>query len=93
MTLKAVYEHSFNRNAFNFCSGAFGKSNKELLCVQSVDGTLFFLENESFLFKVQLPDFVIPGPFVYASAIDFGLSSFTDSGFVSVSEATTEDSS
>ena len=66
MTLKAVYEHSFNRNAFNFCSGAFGKSNKELLCVQSVDGTLFFLENESFLFKVQLPDFVIPGPFVYA---------------------------
>ena len=70
MTLKQVYEHQFNRNAFNFCSGAFGKSNKELLCVQSVDGTLFFLESESFLFKVQLPDFVIPGPFVYASAID-----------------------
>ena len=41
---KVLYEHSFDRNAFNFISGNFGKSTTPNLCVQSVDGALFFYE-------------------------------------------------
>lgn len=42
--LNKVYEHEFNRNAYNFTSGAFGGSHKEVICVQSVDGALFFFK-------------------------------------------------
>jgi len=49
-TLNVLYEHEFDRNAFNFVSGTFGKGTKEIVCVQSVDGALFFLEHETFLF-------------------------------------------
>ena len=31
--LKLLYEHEFDRNAYNFISGTFGKSTKEILCV------------------------------------------------------------
>ena len=49
--MKTLYEHDFDRNAYNFISGPFGKnSQKEIICVQSVDGALFFLEHETCLF-------------------------------------------
>jgi hypothetical protein len=33
-TMKTLYEHDFDRNAYNFISGPFGKStNKEIICV------------------------------------------------------------
>ena len=38
--------------------------------IQSVDGALFFYEYDKVLFQVQLPDFLIPGPFLLASNID-----------------------
>ena len=37
---RVLHEHAFDRNAFNFVSGSFGKSAKTILCVQSVDGML-----------------------------------------------------
>ena len=39
-----LHEHNFDRNAFNFVSGNFGKGPKCIICVQSVDGALFFYE-------------------------------------------------
>jgi len=69
-TLKSVHDHEFDRNAFNFCSGHFGHSPREVICVQSVDGALFFLDHETFLTQIQLPDFLIPGPLTYAETID-----------------------
>ncbi len=65
-----IYEHSFDRNAFNLISGNFGKSSKTQICVQSVDGALFFFDQEVLLFQIQLPDFLIPGPFTYSATLD-----------------------
>ena len=33
-------------------------------------GALFFYESEVMLFQIQLPDFLIPGPLIYAETID-----------------------
>jgi Bardet-Biedl syndrome 9 protein len=38
--------------------------------VQSVDGALFFIDQETFLFQIQLPDFLIPGPLCYLEKSD-----------------------
>lgn len=51
-------------------SGKFGNGSKQIICVQSVDGALFFMEHDVLLFQIQLPDFLIPGPLIFASAID-----------------------
>ena len=47
---RVLHEHSFDRNAFNFVTGNFGKNAKTVICVQSVDGALFFYEHEAMLF-------------------------------------------
>lgn len=69
-SFRVLYEHQFDRNAFNLTYGTFGRSLKQIICVQSVDGALFFYEHEVMLFQIQLPDFLIPGPLIYATAID-----------------------
>jgi PTHB1 N-terminus len=51
-------------------SGNFGNGTKTIICVQSVDGALFFYEAETMIFQIQLPDFLLPGPMIYASSID-----------------------
>jgi|TARA_B110001450_G_C17517196_1_gene438980 hypothetical protein len=35
--------------------------------VQSVDGALIFIDDESILFKIQLPDYLVPGPMLYSA--------------------------
>jgi hypothetical protein len=35
-----------------------------------VDGALFFFEHDVLLFQIQLPDFLIPGPFTYSATLD-----------------------
>lgn len=65
-----LYEHQFDRNAFNLVSGNFGKSSKTQICVQSVDGALFFFEHDTLMFQIQLPDFLIPGPLLYSPNLD-----------------------
>lgn len=47
-----LYEHQFDRNAFNLVSGNFGKSSKTQICVQSVDGALFFFEHDTLMFQI-----------------------------------------
>ena len=42
--------------------GDFGPNKQSVVVVQSVDGALFFLHQETQLFKVQLSNFLIPGP-------------------------------
>lgn len=41
---KEIYSHEFKRNCYNFVVGAFG--GKPTVCVQSVDGALFFMRQE-----------------------------------------------
>jgi hypothetical protein len=38
---KEIYTHDFKRNLYNFVVGEFG--GKHTICVQSVDGALFFI--------------------------------------------------
>lgn len=42
-----VYQFSFQRNAFNFVIGDFGPNRSSVVVVQSVDGALFVLHQET----------------------------------------------
>uniref|UniRef100_A0A0B7AJ40 PTHB1 N-terminal domain-containing protein n=2 Tax=Arion vulgaris TaxID=1028688 RepID=A0A0B7AJ40_9EUPU len=69
--LTLLYEHILQRTAFNFCYGAFGGiQGKDFLCVQSMDGTVFIFEQESFAFSCFLPGALLPGPIKYISRHD-----------------------
>uniref|UniRef100_T1JN84 PTHB1 N-terminal domain-containing protein n=1 Tax=Strigamia maritima TaxID=126957 RepID=T1JN84_STRMM len=64
--LSLLYEHNFNRSAYCFESGPFGKiPGKDFICVQSLDGTLSFFEHDSYSFCRFLPGFLLPGPLLY----------------------------
>jgi Bardet-Biedl syndrome 9 protein len=72
-SLKLCYEHKLQRNAFNFTFGAFGSYNgqgRHFICIQSSDGALGFYEHEVYVFAVQLPGFLTPGPITYNSVND-----------------------
>jgi len=60
---KEVYIHEFKRNCFNFSVGLC--AGKTSICVQSVDGALFFVRQEQQIFQIQLPNYLIPGPLVH----------------------------
>jgi Bardet-Biedl syndrome 9 protein len=78
-----VYEHKLKRHSFNMCCGPFGhgpsetkkegsttKRNRRFICVQSLDGTLSFFEQELFTFCRYLPGFLLPGQLAYAPSWD-----------------------
>ena len=68
---QVVYEHNIERPCFNMCMGTFGALHgRDSIAVQSIDGVLFVFEQESFSFKRQLPDFLVPGPIAYNPKTD-----------------------
>lgn len=40
-------------------------TGKDFICIQALDGTLSFFEQESFAFSRFLPNYLLPGPFGY----------------------------
>ncbi|XP_065833993.1 protein PTHB1-like [Oscarella lobularis] len=83
-TLAMMYQHGMERTACNMTSGPFGEiKGKDFICVQSMDGFLYFFEQESFAFGRFLPNFLLPGPILYVSRTD---------SFVTCSSAKTVDS-
>ncbi|KAH3756623.1 protein PTHB1 [Pelomyxa schiedti] len=69
--LKKQYEHQLEHAAFNFVCGPFGGiPDKDLFCVQSLDGVLSFFEQDSFSFQRYLTNFLVPGPICYVSQTD-----------------------
>lgn len=69
--LSLAYEHNLQRHAYNFAIGPFGGiQGKDLICVQSLDGTLIFFEQESFAFSRFLPNSFLPGPLIYVKKTD-----------------------
>lgn len=69
--LRLAYEHNLKRSAFNFCCGPFGGvKGKDFICIQSIDGTLNILEQESFAFSRFLPGALLPGPLCYVGKMD-----------------------
>ncbi|CUI14745.1 Hypothetical protein, putative [Bodo saltans] len=77
-------EHRFEHTAYNFTFGSFGNnasSDQELICVQSMDGQLSFLDHNKILFQRFLPSshFLTPGAIGYIAKMDavlIGSSSF-----------------
>lgn len=72
-SLRVIHELKLQRNAFNFAFGKFGSYSNEgrdFICIQSSDGALGFYEQETYLFAVQLPSFLMPGPLIYCSSVD-----------------------
>lgn len=65
-----VYRHELDRNSFNFTQGYFGKAHHEMICVQSVDGMLTIVNQDSIQLQVTLPDFYLPGPLIFAKHSD-----------------------
>ena len=45
-------------------------SDKDYICVQSMDGMLSFYEQDSFAFARFIPQFLIPGPLCYVTSTD-----------------------
>jgi Bardet-Biedl syndrome 9 protein len=68
---EAYKPHVLPRSAFNMCHGSFGGVHgKEFICVQSLDGQLFVLEQDNFAFTRYLADFLLPGPLCYVPHTD-----------------------
>ncbi|ESO84549.1 hypothetical protein LOTGIDRAFT_222053 [Lottia gigantea] len=69
--IQLLYEHNLQRTTYNFCYGPFGGvKGKDFICVQSMDGTVSFFEQESFAFCRFLPGALLPGPISYIPRLD-----------------------
>lgn len=70
-SLVSVIKHTFTRRAFNVTCGPFGSSkSRDLICIQALDGTLSFFDQDTFLFMCLFDDIIIPGPVCYAANSD-----------------------
>lgn len=65
---KDIYTHDFRRNLYNFTIGNFG--GKPTICVQSVDGALFFVRHDKQICQIQLPNFLVPSVIAYLPNAD-----------------------
>ncbi|XP_077543621.1 Bardet-Biedl syndrome 9 [Haemaphysalis longicornis] len=69
--LVLMYEHTLGSPSFCFVKGPFGGvKGQDFICVQGVDGSLSFFEQETFAFLRYLPEFVLPGPLAYVARTD-----------------------
>ncbi|CAG2065720.1 unnamed protein product, partial [Timema podura] len=69
--LVLAYEHHLRRSSFCMVLGPFGGAHgRDFICVQSLDGTLSFFEQETFAFTRFLPGFLLPGILVFLSRTD-----------------------
>ncbi|CAK9815443.1 Protein PTHB1 [Anthophora plagiata] len=66
--LRLVYEHTLAKFPASLTTGAFGGvRGRDFLCVQSLDGTLLFYEQEVFAFSQVLRNRLLAQPIVYQS--------------------------
>ncbi|XP_073983161.1 Bardet-Biedl syndrome 9 isoform X2 [Rhodnius prolixus] len=66
-----VYEHNLKRTAYCILVGGFGGvAGRDFLCIQSLDGTLLFYEQETLTLSRQLPNFLLPSPIIYVPHTD-----------------------
>ncbi|CAK9798649.1 Protein PTHB1 [Anthophora quadrimaculata] len=66
--LRLVYEHTLAKFPASLTIGAFGGvRGRDFLCVQSLDGTLLFYEQEVFAFSQVLRNRLLAQPIVYQS--------------------------
>ncbi|XP_049866625.1 protein PTHB1 isoform X2 [Pectinophora gossypiella] len=69
--LKLLTKHTFTRRAHSLTCGPFGNiKTRDFICIQALDGSLSFFDQESFLFMYISHDVIIPGPVCYIASSD-----------------------
>lgn len=66
-----AYEHQLKKSAYSCVVGPFGGvKGRDFICIQSLDGTISFLEQETFALNQSLPCFLLPSPITYVPQSD-----------------------
>ncbi|KAJ8725530.1 hypothetical protein PYW08_003713 [Mythimna loreyi] len=66
-----IIKHSFTRKADSLTCGPFGNiKTRDFICIQSLDGSLSFFDQDSFLFMCVFNDVIIPSPVCYIASSD-----------------------
>lgn len=69
--LSPIIKHSFTRKADSLTCGPFGNiKTRDFICIQSLDGSLSFFDQETFLFMCLFDDVIIPSPVCYIASSD-----------------------
>lgn len=70
--LVVYFETPLAHSSYNMICGQFGRAMHDIVCVQSVDGHLTFLDHNKILFSGWLPsnEFLLPGHLAYATDQD-----------------------
>ncbi|XP_076222943.1 protein PTHB1 [Nomia melanderi] len=76
--LRIAYEHSLPRFPVSLITGPFGGTRgRDFLCVQCLDGSLLFYEQEVFAFRRVLKNRLLPEPIVYVARNDLFVTTST----------------
>ncbi|XP_065368292.1 protein PTHB1 [Calliphora vicina] len=72
LSLQQLMEYRFQRTAFSFCKGHFGKvKGREFFCVVHLDGSLTFYEQDGISYECKFPGHrALPTPVVYCERTD-----------------------
>ncbi|XP_059054383.1 protein PTHB1 isoform X2 [Achroia grisella] len=69
--LKLMIKHSFTRKAESLTHGPFGNvKSRNFICIQGIEGSLSFFDQDTFLFMCILDNIIIPGPICYIASCD-----------------------
>ncbi|XP_046745105.1 protein PTHB1 [Diprion similis] len=69
--LNIAYEHNLKRLGATLTVGPFGGvQGRDFFCVQCLDGTLLFYEQETFTFSYNLTNYLLPTPLIYVAKND-----------------------
>lgn len=67
-----MYEHKFDRSAYQMIVGPFGGGSgaRDFACVASLDGTVAVYEQQALGFRASWPDHLHPYPVKYVRSAD-----------------------
>lgn len=70
--LETMYEHKFERSAYQMIVGPFGggSGGRDFACVVSLDGAVTVYEQQAFGFRAALPNYLHPFPVKYVRSAD-----------------------
>ncbi|CAH0604573.1 unnamed protein product [Chrysodeixis includens] len=69
--IEPLMKHSFTRKADSLTCGPFGNiKTRDFICIQSLDGSLSFFDQDTFLFMCLFNDVIIPSPVCYIASSD-----------------------
>ncbi|CAI6367804.1 unnamed protein product [Macrosiphum euphorbiae] len=70
--LETMYEHKFDRSAYQMVVGPFGggSGSRDFACVLSLDGAVTVYEQQAFGFRTALPNYLHPFPIKYVRSVD-----------------------